>query len=197
MNYLAHALLAGEDDSLILGSLLGDFVRGPVSNALPSRVADGVRLHRAVDVYTDSHPAICAAKAMFNRPLRRYAAILLDVWFDHVLANDFARWSKAPLTAFSMHINDVLIANAVRLPPALRHFADYMAAYGLPAAYADPVQIERTLRGISARLRYENPIAAAMPELVRRATALREAFEAFFPQLTAHAAQWRRARSLP
>jgi len=179
---------------MILGSLLGDFVHGPVPDTLPLRVADGLRLHRAVDVYTDAHPAVLAAKAMFEPPLRRYTGILLDVWFDHILALDFARWSATPLAAFSARINGVLAANLPLLSPALRHFAGYMAARGLPAAYVDPVEIERALHGISSRLRRENPLADALPELQRRAAGLHAAFGAFFPQVRDHAARWRRDR---
>ncbi len=93
MNHLAHALLAGDDEWLLLCGMLGDFVHGqPVPQLFPSRVIAGIRLHGAIDVYTDAHPEVLAAKAQLPPPYRRYAGILLDMWFDHCLARDFGRW---------------------------------------------------------------------------------------------------------
>ena len=69
MNHLAHALLAGDDEALQLGGLLGDFVRGqPDPAQFPPRVIRGIRLHRAIDGYTDAHPAVLAAKAQLPPP---------------------------------------------------------------------------------------------------------------------------------
>jgi acyl carrier protein phosphodiesterase len=98
MNHLAHVLLAGDDEALQLGGMLGDFVRGQPDPALfPAPVIRGIRLHRAIDSYTDGHPEVLAAKASLPPPYRRYAGILLDMWFDHLLARDFSHWSAQPL----------------------------------------------------------------------------------------------------
>ena len=66
MNHLAHALLAGDDEGLRLGGLMGDFVHGQPDPALPERVIAGIRLHRAIDVYTDSHPEVAQARARWH-----------------------------------------------------------------------------------------------------------------------------------
>jgi Uncharacterized protein conserved in bacteria len=93
MNHLAHVLLAGDEEALQLGGMLGDFVHGrPDPQRWPERVIAGIRLHRAIDVYTDAHAEVLAAKARLPPPYRRYAGIALDMWFDHCLARDFTRW---------------------------------------------------------------------------------------------------------
>ena len=109
MNHLAHALLAGDDEALQLGGMLGDFVHGqPDPAVLPSRVIAGIRLHRAIDVYTDAHPEVLTAKALLPSPYRRYAGILLDMWFDRCLARDFPRWSVRPLPEYSVALRALL-----------------------------------------------------------------------------------------
>jgi acyl carrier protein phosphodiesterase len=101
VNHLAHTLLAGDDEALQLGGMLGDFVHGtPDPARFAPRVIDGIRLHRAIDVYTDAHAEVLAAKAQLPPPYRRYAGILLDMWFDRCLARDFSRWSGRPLAPF-------------------------------------------------------------------------------------------------
>jgi acyl carrier protein phosphodiesterase len=191
VNYLAHALLGGGDAELEIGGLLGDFVRGRPDPALPAGLRAGIGLHRAVDSYTDRHPAVVAARRRFAPPWRRYAGILLDMWFDHCLARDFGRWSAMPLPAFSHRLRMRLHARAALLPPALRQFVAYMDANDLPAGYADADVVAHALSGISARLSRANPIGAALPVLQADDAALRRQFDAFFPDLLAFAEAWR------
>ena len=186
MNHLAHALLAGDDEYLRLGGMLGDFVHGTLDDSpLPARVVDGIRLHRAIDVYTDSHAEVRAARELFDPPYRRYAGILLDMVFDHYLALDFDAWSAVPLATFSDELRATLHRHDALLPPALHRFRGYMEAHDLPAGYARDEEIDRALRGIGQRLRHDNPLAGAWPVLQERSQTLREHFRRFFPQLQA------------
>jgi len=191
MNHLAHALLAGDDEWLQLGGMLGDFVHGqPDPELFPPRVIAGIRLHRAIDVYTDAHPEVLAAKALLPSPYRRYAGILLDMWFDHCLARDFPRWSTRRLQDCSEALRALLHRHDALLPPALRQFRGYMDAHGLPAGYADRAVLGHALAGIGQRLSRANPLDSALPVLVQRELALQERFDAFFPQLQAFAREW-------
>jgi acyl carrier protein phosphodiesterase len=191
MNHLAHALLAGDDEWLQLGGMLGDFVHGQPDPVLfPPRVIAGIRLHRAIDVYTDAHPEVLAAKARLPPPYRRYAGILLDMWFDHCLALDFARWCVQPLDDYSDALRALLHRHDALLPPALRRFRGYMEAHGLPAGYAERAVLGRALVGIGQRLTRDNPLDSALPVLVEWEAMLRQHFEVFFPQLQVFAREW-------
>jgi acyl carrier protein phosphodiesterase len=191
MNHLAHALLAGDDPGMVFGGLLADFVRGAPDPVLPPAVRAGIRLHRRIDRYTDAHPVVAAARSRFHPPLRRYAGILLDVWFDHCLAREFSRWSALPLAAFSARVRGVLAEHRSSMPPRMHAFVRTMLARDLPAAYADRSEIGMTLAGLSGRLRRANPLATALPVLVADDAALTGHFDDFFPALTAFAATLR------
>ena len=193
LNHLAHALLAGEDDALLLGSLLGDFCRGAPDPAWPAGVRAGVAFHRKVDVYTDSHPRVSAARALFDPPWRRYAGILIDVYFDHALARRWQLHGDASLDAFSARVAALLQHHQAWLPHDLNRFAGYFRAHGLFAAYARREVIEQVLAGLGRRLRHANPLADAGPALWVRADALDDAFGRFFPDLRRFAREWRGA----
>jgi len=190
VNVLAHALLAGDDPALRLGGVMGDFVHGTPDLALPARVREGIYLHRAIDGFTDSHPAVRAARERMQPPFRRYAGILLDVWFDHLLANDFATWSDEPLASFSDNVRAELHAADAILPDGLKRFLAYMDMHDLPARYAHLDRIEGAFAGISRRLSRANPVAEGLAVLIADADALRATFAAFFPELRAFAADW-------
>ncbi|HEX7340783.1 MAG TPA: ACP phosphodiesterase [Rhodanobacteraceae bacterium] len=191
MNFLAHALLAGGDADLEVGGILGDFVHGQPDPALPEGLRRGIVLHRAVDSFTDHHARVLAAHALFDPPWRRYAGILLDVWFDHCLACDFGRWSDLPLNRFSARLRQHLDERSAWLPPRLRRFAAYMQVHDLPAAYADAAMIGEVLAGLGQRLSRTNPLARALPVLQARDAVLRQCFADFFPDLVDFAQGWR------
>ncbi len=191
MNHLAHAWLAAPDADLMLGGLIADFLRGALDPALPRGVRIGIALHRSVDTYTDAHPHVVAARALFEPPYRRYAGILLDVWFDHLLARDWASHADGSLHAFSREVQALLATRAAELPPRMRDFARYLQMNDLPERYREIAMIDDVLRGLSHRLSRENPLSDALPVIVARAEPLGRYFAAFFPDLVAHAARER------
>ena len=105
MNWLAHLHLARDSDAALLGALLGDFALGTSGldcwGAVEHRE---ILVHRRVDRFTDTHPAVEALRARFPDGRRRYAGIVLDLYFDHCLARDWSRWSDTALDAFTARV---------------------------------------------------------------------------------------------
>lgn len=119
MNYLAHAYLAGDADSDRLGGLMGDFVKGPLPCGLPADLAAGVALHRRIDSYADTHPAFQRSRARVSAVRRRYAGVMVDMFYDHLLASHWEAYSAQALTLYSHEVYDLLDANAALLPERL------------------------------------------------------------------------------
>lgn len=183
MNYLAHTLLAGPDPQLQLGGVLGDFWRGAPDAAWSPGLRAGVMLHRHIDTFTDAHALLVEARALFVPPQRRYAGILLDVYFDHLLARDFSRYSDQLLAPFSARMMLLLRESQPQMPLPMRRFIRYIDTHGGFAAYADPQVIVEVLRGIGQRLKHANPLAESAAPLFALAAPLSELFAMFFPIL--------------
>lgn len=183
MNHLAHAWLAGDAPALRIGSLLGDFWRGAPDPGWPPGVADGVRLHRRVDAITDAHPAVAAARALFEPPFRRYAGILLDVWFDHLLASSFEARTGRTLRAFADEVYATLAAAPADLPAPFRLFAARAVQFDLLVGYAERERLDGVFNRLSERLSRANPIAHALPVLESLEQPLARAFEALWGDL--------------
>ncbi len=194
MNHLAHALLADAGGvEFALGSAMGDFVHGRPDPAWPPARRAGLRFHRAIDHYTDAHPAVVAARNLFGPPMRRYSGIVLDVWFDHLLVRGWSRCAAdESLAHFSERWLTLLDARAAELPESLRGFLAWMHAHGLPEAYGDPATLDVVFHALARRLSHPSPIGKALPALRARAGALQLHFDAFFPELLARARDLRR-----
>ena len=86
MNFLAHLHLADPDPGLMLGGIVADFARPPELAALPPEVQDGVRLHRMIDGFTDSHPVVRGSVARIAEKYHWFSGIVIDIYYDHILA---------------------------------------------------------------------------------------------------------------
>lgn len=194
MNYLAHAWLARHSDDAILGALLGDFVFGQ-STLLdwPAAIRAEIVRHRRIDQYTDAHPAVAAARGLFDEAgLRRYAGIVLDVYFDHCLARDWMRWNDTPLEDFTACVYRVLLAHRDALPPRLQAIAPRMAAHDWLGSYARRDSVDRAVHGIATRLsRNGDKLVACLDVLHGKEPAVDGAFEVFFPDLRESAERMR------
>ena len=184
MNYLAHTWLARHSDEALLGGLLGDFVHGHAAlQDWPPEVTQEILLHRRIDRYTDTHPAVTEVRAAFG-DLRRYAGIVLDVYFDHRLARDWLRWNDAPLHEFTQRVYRVLGEHRDQLPPRLQRIAPHMAADDWLGSYRHRDAVDGAIRGISTRLsRNGDKFRACLPVLRANEAQAQAAFEQFLPAL--------------
>lgn len=186
MNYLAHLHLGGQRPGQLLGSLYGDFVKGRLQGQFDPEIEAAIQLHRSIDVYTDRHPLVDVALSRFSLTRRRYAGIVLDVFFDHCLARDWALYADLPLERFTADVYRVLSAQP-QLPERLAKIAPHMVAHDWLGSYQEFEVLEQVLRGISRRLTKPEELAGAMQELRVLYEPLSEDFRLFYPQLQAFA----------
>ena len=182
MNYLAHLHLGGQLPAQLLGSLYGDFVKGRLQGQFSPQIESAIQLHRSIDRYTDSHPLIGQALSRFTLTRRRYAGIVLDVFFDHCLARDWALYADQPLERFTSRVYRVL-AEEPALPGRLAQIAPYMAADDWLGSYREFAVMEQVLRGIGRRLTRPEELGHAMQELRALYEPLSEDFRMFYPIL--------------
>lgn len=182
MNYLAHLHLGGQRPGQLLGSLYGDFVKGRLQGQFDPEVEAAIALHRRIDVFTDRHPLVDTALGRFSETRRRYAGIVLDVFFDHCLARDWTLYADRPLEQFTADVYHVL-SRERQLPERLAKIAPHMVANDWLGSYREFEVLEQVLRGISRRLTRPEELAGAMAELRRLYEPLSEDFSLFYPQL--------------
>ncbi|NAT38465.1 ACP phosphodiesterase [Pseudomonas syringae pv. actinidifoliorum] len=185
MNYLAHLHLGGHRPAQLLGSLYGDFVKGPLPGRFSAELEAAIRLHRRIDAFTDNHPLIKASIARFPAQRRRYAGIMLDVFFDHCLARDWHRYADMPLDAFTRKVYGTLAAEP-QLPERLALIAPRMAAQDWLGSYRDFAVLEQVRERISD-VCHDPRLAGGMQELQALYQPLSADFAEFYPLLEAFA----------
>lgn len=198
MNYLAHLLLAGEDPSLRLGGMLGDFVKGPLPGSLPPEVAHGVALHRRIDAFTDGHPVFRTSRERVSVARRRYAGVMVDMFYDHFLAANWSVFCSVSLDRFSAEAYGLMETHIEVLPERLATILPSMRKHDWLTSYRDAAAIGRALDRMSShRLRQPNGMAGGGDELLAAYAGFEADFHEFFPQALEFAREWIARTPLP
>jgi acyl carrier protein phosphodiesterase len=187
VNYLAHLFLAGSSAESLIGNLAGDFVNGRIGDDVPPAIANGIRHHRRVDAFTDSHPSVSAFRRVLIPEHGHYSRVIADVFFDHFLAIDFTRYSPEPLDDFLRRVYATIDPYADDLPGRLRFVYPRMRDEGWLESYQTFDGIRMSLGGISHRLSRRPQLAPAVHFLEDHAprAELEFLFHEFFPDVIA------------
>lgn len=188
MNFLAHLHLAQLADSSLLGNLMADFVRGNPYQHWPTPVADGILMHRRLDVMTDALPEVRRARQLFRPETYRVAPITLDVIWDHFLARHWTHFtSDLTLAQFSAAAERQIVPQLAATPEEFQRLNAVMWHERWFEHYAQPARLERVLHGMASR----RPRLAALRDSYHDFTEHYEQLEAlffiFYPRLMAQA----------
>lgn len=188
MNFLAHLYLGPREPQHLLGSMLGDFVKGPVEKLdLPAPVREGVWLHRQIDAYTDAHPLVLRSKARVSSGRRRFAGIMVDMFYDHLLASHWQRFDEAPLEHFTQSAYASLLTNQHLMPERARVVIGRMASHDWLGSYQRLDILHQALDNMARRLTRQNTLPGGVFELEADYAGFEADFLAFMPQVTAFA----------
>lgn len=200
MNHLAHLCLADGSPDSIVGNLLGDFVKGRPEGRFAPAIARGIRLHRAVDTFTDRHPVVRRAVSRIHPARRRFAPIAIDMAFDHFLARSWSESDPADFAHARQHAYAVLNARRADLPPRLRAILPSLTEDDWLGSYANLQGITHALERMSRRLsRRQEALAGTARDIEIAYDALANDFRSYWPDARefATAEQRRLARRQP
>jgi acyl carrier protein phosphodiesterase len=191
LNFLAHALLAGDTPALIVGGVVGDWIKGTLPGALPDDLAQGVALHRAIDQFAESQPAFNCSRSRVSPVRRRYAGVLVDVFYDHLLAKNWTAIHKQPLDEYCEVVYGLIRDRLHDLPVSAHPALMLMAQENWLASYIQIEGIEDVLARMSRRARQPNPLMHGEQEYLADVDGFTGDFHAWLADARGFCRQWR------
>ena len=116
MNFLAHIYLSGDNEDILVGNFIGDFVKGNAVDSYPEDIRKGIWLHRSIDSFTDSHSIVRESKKRLWEKFRHYSAVLVDIFYDHFLAKNWKDYSSTGLKEFTSNFYDIMQRHSETVP---------------------------------------------------------------------------------
>ena len=183
MNFLAHLFLSGDAPELLVGNLMGDFVKGKLEGHFPSGIERGISLHRGIDSFAGRNRHFLCSKRRLDKCFGLYRGVLVDLFYDHFLAAHWEDYTDVPLSLFISDAWRVLREHEEFLPKRLQRIMPFMFGEWLPS-YRDIGGIAAILHRISSyRIKRVNRLGEGATELSRHYEELYEDFHEFFPAL--------------
>lgn len=192
MNFLAHLYLSGNDEQVMVGNFIADWVRGKKFDAYTPRIVKGILMHREIDSFTDHHPLVKQSKAFFYESHQRYSGIVTDIVYDHFLSSHWKKYSVMNRLDFISSVHSILYRYRFFFPghskiilPSLVHngwLHHYISFYGL----------EQVLQRMSLRTSLPEMTGSAIDILRQNYSTIEGHFESFFDELRLHIEEWER-----
>ena len=189
MNFLAHAYLSFGHEQLLTGNLISDFVKGKAQYDYPDNIQKGIRLHRAIDLFTDAHEATREAAHFFKIPYRLYSGPIIDILYDHFLATDTTIFPNDTLYHFSQEVYAGLENQAAYLPPVFARVFGYMKAEDWLWNYRTHEGMRRSLTGLVRRATFINDAETAYRLFHQHYNQLKNCYTRFMPDVKSFAKQ--------
>lgn len=184
MNYLAHIFLSERTDKSILGNFLGDFVKGRLKeDQYHPEILKGIITHRKVDAYTDSHERVKECRKLISPKRRRWAGVMTDIFFDHLLSTKWNEYTDENLDDFIRNSYKVLHDNIEIVPARAKKIIPALIQNDWLTKYQSIEGISLVFERMSHRVKMENPLKGSEEEFIKNSKEIEINFEYFFPQL--------------
>lgn len=151
MNFLGHIFLTPDNDEILLGNFIADSVKGNPEKYYSGKIVEGIRFHRAIDEFTDNHPLVKRGVNRFRETQSRYATVVIDVIYDHILARSWQDFHDKDLHDVAESTYARLQAKHVHFPAPVQRYFPYMKAQNWLYNYQFEWGILKSLEGLDRR----------------------------------------------
>lgn len=183
MNYLAHAFLSFNHEEILVGNMISDYVKGKKKFDYQENIQKGIALHRKIDHFTDEHLANRELKLIFKPHYGLYSSAIMDVLYDHFLANDNTCFTEKELMEFSEGCYQKLDIYAPVFPEKFARMFPYMKNQNWLFHYRFPEGVKQSLGGLQRRAKYIYETDTAFQLFNEHYETLKAGYHDFFPEL--------------
>lgn len=182
MNFLGHLYFSNGDVQLMHANLLGDYIKGSNLSAYPEIIQKGVKLHRTIDNYIDTHPIIRELLHELHGPLPKISGIAIDLYFDHLLARNWRKYHDQDLKEF-VKLFYASSANHMTFETREYQFMmDKMKEFDWLYNYRTHEGLTYACTGLSKRISFENSLWKAPDVFIEKEELITLTFNKFMKE---------------
>ena len=123
------------------------------------------------------------SKIRLRPHFRKYATVIVDIFYDHFLARDWNQYHHQELVLYSEEIYQLLQKNNHLLPDRAKQMLHYMQTQNWLLSYAKMEGMEKAFRGISKRAKFDSKMEQAPIYLQQYYAEFENEFKLFFREL--------------
>ena len=171
---------------MLIGNFFGDSFKGKPEKHGPKMVTEGIKLHRSIDHFTDTHPLVLKAVDLFRPQQRRFAPVVTDLVFDHLLASEFHLWSSTSLIAYTESVFTQIDKEEQHIPEKAMLFYPHLKKHNWLFHYGKMKGLQLALEGMDRRISIKTTLVDCVGLVDIHRDELKTLFNAFFKELQGH-----------
>lgn len=183
MNYLGHAFLTPQITDLLIGNFLGDHVKGKMKDKFPEYIQDGIKLHRFIDTYTDSHKIVRSHCNIMEPKLGHLSGVAMDMIYDNVLVTNWSHFSDQPVEAFIQATYEEIQCYSEYFPAKFELMFSYMRRDNWLLEYGNEAGMLKALNGLSNRIKFDNDLPVCWDVYQENKTEITDGFKLFIKDI--------------
>lgn len=183
MNFLAHLFLSFENEDIVIGNFIADFIKNSDVKNYSSAIQKGILIHRKIDAFTDNHPAVRKGTSRLRPHHHKYAPVVIDILYDYILANNWKRYSALSLGEFARQTYSILNKRLDEIPEGLKKSVPKMIESNWLEAYKTKDGLRFTLQKMDQRAAFPSNFINAVEHLEKDYQLFENEFNEFFPEL--------------
>lgn len=160
--------------------MIADFIKNKERENFPLEIQEGIKLHRAIDTFTDSHPAVSEAKKIFSPLVRLYSGAFVDVAFDYFTAHLYI---VEELKLHSAKVYKILWENEKWLPENYKKMLVRMEQDDWLTNYRENQGIKFSMQNVLNKATYLEKNIPIFEVFLNNKEQLQFYFDAFYPDL--------------
>lgn len=167
----------------MIGNFIADHIKGNQFTHLDPKIQLGIKLHRQIDTYTDTHEITRRSKRRLHKRYGLFAGIVIDIFYDHYLAKNWKNYSAIPLKIYVNSVYNLVNSYKEILPEKTVQMIPYMVKYNWLYNYKYKEGIKSVLEGMNKRTNKIGQIDLAINDLRILDKDFEIDFESFFDDL--------------
>ncbi len=189
MNYLAHTLLSKNHIEYQLGNLLADPLKGKAWDGCTQHHRDGIAMHKAIDIFTDSHINVSKAKNYLDHAeLKGYLkGVVMDILFDHYITKHWDSFVRMDRESFIQSFYRQADKHRPQLPITGQEFIRRLIRYDFFHLYRDFTTLTHVFKKFDQRLSVnvlaKESTSDYLPIIKSHYDEIEREFLLFFPEL--------------
>lgn len=140
----------------MLANLYGDFVKGSNLRAYSESVQTGIRLHRSIDNFIDTHPDVLQLKRLLYADLPKVSGVAIDLFFDHLLAKNWSNFHELSLTDFLDRFYVYEAPSTANFSSEFLNFIHAMRTHNWLSHYPTEYGLRKSCEGVSSKISFPN-----------------------------------------
>ncbi|PKP40212.1 MAG: DUF479 domain-containing protein [Bacteroidetes bacterium HGW-Bacteroidetes-13] len=185
MNFLAHIYLSEGNEAISIGNFIADSVKGKGYTKYSEGIQKGIVIHRSIDFFMDTHPLVKQGADRLFPSFRHYHLVLMDMFYDHLLAKNWSRYSEVPLEVYAENFYQLLEDNIAVLPDKTLRMLPHLRRENWLLQYATLEGLAFILFQMNYRIRHKVDLVSGIEIFKQYETEYESEFEAFFIEVQA------------